>query len=194
MIAEGRYGAVAMALHWLTAAAVVGLIVIGWVMMDLPKGASLKFVLFQWHKSIGITVLLLTLLRLAWRLAHRPPPPPAGLTDWERRGSQAAHFALYVLLLVLPLGGWAAVSASPLNIPTILYGVVPWPHLPVPDLLSNREQLAELLEDCHGLGGNLMAWLAGLHVLAALWHHFYRKDEVLLRMTPRSIPLGRRCG
>lgn len=192
MTGEGRYGAVAMALHWLTAAAVAGLIAIGWVMTDLPKESSLKFTLFQWHKSVGITVLLLTLLRLAWRLLHRPPPPPAGLTDWERRGAAAAHIALYALLLVLPLSGWAAVSASPLNIPTLLYGVVPWPHLPVPDLMASRDALAELLEDSHGFGGNIMAWLAGLHVLAALWHHFYRKDEVLLRMVPRFLPLIRR--
>lgn len=186
-----RYSQVAITLHWLTALAVAGLVVVGLVMTDLPKGSSLKFTLFQWHKSVGIAVLLLTLLRLAWRLAHQPPPP-VGLTPWESRGSAIVHAILYGLLLALPLLGWAAVSASPLNIPTVLFGVVPWPHLPGFADLPDRKAVADLLEDIHSGGAFVMMAVAGLHVLAALWHHFYRKDEVLLRMIPRFGSLERR--
>ena len=186
-----RYGPVAIALHWLTALAVAGLMVVGEVMTGLAKGSSLKFTLYQWHKSVGITVLLLTLLRLGWRLAHRPPPP-TGLASWERQGAAVVHAVLYGLLLALPLLGWAAVSASPLNIPTVLFGVVPWPHLPGFAALVDRAALAEVLEDVHSDGASIMMLVACLHILAALWHHFYRKDEVLLRMTPRFVLLERR--
>lgn len=189
MADETRYGAVAIALHWLTALAVGGLLVVGQVMTSLPKGSPAVPPLFQYHKSVGISVLLLTLLRLAWRLAHRPPPLPTDLADWERRGANIVHWALYALLLALPLSGWAAVSASPLNIPTVLFGVVPWPHLPILAELPDKKPVAEFLGDLHGAGGTLMLLLAGLHTTAALWHQFYRKDAILTRMAPR---FGRR--
>ncbi|HIJ38250.1 MAG TPA: cytochrome b [Rhodospirillaceae bacterium] len=187
-----RYGTVAITLHWLTALAVAGLLVVGHVMTDLPNGASLKFVLYQWHKSVGITVLGLTLLRLAWRLVHRPPPLPDEVAWWERKASALAHLALYAFLLGMPLSGWALVSASPLNFPTILFGVLPWPHIPMLAALSDKEPVAALFKTGHDLAGNLLTALVLFHAAAALWHHLYRKDEILLRMLPRFIPLSRR--
>ena len=87
-----------------------------------------------------------------------------GLTAWERRGSAVVHAALYGLLLVLPLLGWAAVSASPLNIPTVLFGAIPWPHLPGFAGLADRGAVAEVLEDVHGDGAFVMMLVAGLHI------------------------------
>jgi cytochrome b561 len=174
-----RYSAVAIALHWLIAAAVIALVLMGLVMTGLPdKDLALKFSLYQWHKSVGVTVLLLSLARLAWRLGHRPPPLPAAMRPWERLAARATHVGFYILIIAIPLFGWAMVSASPYNIPTVLYGVVTWPHLPVP------KAAFEAFKEGH----ELLAWgavaLLALHVAAALKHHYILRDDVLARMLP----------
>ncbi len=113
----------------------LALIVIGLSMTHLGFAPMTKFKLYQLHKSIGVTILLLALCRLGWRLTHRPPPLP-DMPPLQRFAAEAGHVLLYALMLALPLTGWALVSASPLNLPTVLYGVIPWPHLPVPDDLE----------------------------------------------------------
>ena len=187
-----RYHGVAIALHWLTALAVLCLFVIGLVMTDLPRGASLKFTLYQLHKSVGITVLLLTVVRFGWRLTHRPPALPDHIRNWERRASEAMHAALYVFLFGLPMLGWATVSASPYNLPTILYGVVPWPHLPVLSTLANKAAAEELLGDLHSSGAWVMLAFLALHAGAAIRHHLILHDDILLRMLPRALHFSRR--
>ena len=94
----------------------------------LPKIRVIQ--LFQLHKSIGVVILLLAVARLAWRLVRPAPPLPGALPALEHKAAQAGHAALYVLMLALPLTGWAMVSTSPLNIPTVLFGVISWPHIP----------------------------------------------------------------
>ncbi len=108
-----RYNSVAQLLHWLTALAIIALLAIGWIMTDLPSGSA-KFSLFQLHKSIGITVLLFTLVRLAWRLTHTAPPLPAGMTALQKKLAGAVHAVFYLLMVGMPLSGWIMVSASPL--------------------------------------------------------------------------------
>ncbi len=185
MSEPARYDPVAQAFHWLTALAVIGLVAIGMVMTELPPGSSLQFRLFQWHKSVGITVLAVTLLRVAWRLAHRPPSLPAGMPGWEAMAARATHAVLYSLLLVLPLEGWAVVSASPLHIPTVLYGVLSWPDLPGLGALSGKPAIEAALKTLHDILGWSFAALLVLHVTAALRHHLILRDDVLRRMLPR---------
>ena len=187
MTATRRYDAVAMILHWLTAAAVLGLLVAGMTMTRLHPGSALQFTLYQLHKSVGITVLALTLARLGWRLAHRPPPLPETMPAWERLAAGATHLALYGLLLGLPLTGWAVVSASPFNIPTVLYGLLPWPHLPMLATLdpAGKHAAEAVLKQLHDAGAWTMAALLALHVGAALRHHFQLRDGVMARMLPR---------
>ena len=193
MTATNRYDSVALVLHWLTAAAVLGLLVAGMTMTRLQPGSALPFSLYQLHKSVGITVLALTLLRIGWRLAHRPPPLPESIPAWERRAAGAAHFALYALLLGLPLTGWAVVSASAFNIPTVLYGVLPWPHLPMLVGLGPADKHAAeaVLKQMHDAGAWTMIALLALHVGAALRHHFQLRDGVMARMLPRWRREGR---
>lgn len=180
------YDSVAKFLHWVIAAMILGLIVLGWVMNDLPRTDPLKFSLFQWHKSIGITVLLLSLFRLYWRMAHPVPPPPAG-PAWENKASKAVVVLFYILMVGVPLLGWAVVSASPLNIPTTLYGYIPWPHLPILPTLENKKEIGKLLGDAHGFLANSFLALLALHVGAALKHHFVARNDVLTRMSPKFM-------
>src|SRR6201999_4346461 len=98
--------------------------------MGQPADLAQKFKLFQLHKSLGITVLLLMVLRVLWRFIGRTPALPAWLSWYERAGAKAAHLSLYLLLFALPLTGWALVSSSALPIPTLLYQTIPWPHIP----------------------------------------------------------------
>lgn len=123
-----RYTTVAIVLHWLIAAAVIFQILLGWRMGWAPKNSALQFGLFQLHKSVGLTILMFSLARLAWRLFNRPPhiDQPA----WEAVAAKIVHVGFYVILLGLPLTGWMIVSTSPTNIPTLFWGAFVWPHLP----------------------------------------------------------------
>ncbi|PKU24247.1 cytochrome b [Telmatospirillum siberiense] len=186
-----RYDGVAVFLHWLTAVAIIALLAMGLIMTDLPKGSALQFSMFQMHKSVGISVLVLTLLRLAWRLAHRPPALPDDMPAWEKAAAHAGHLVLYLLLLGLPFSGWALVSASPFNIPTVLFGVLAWPHLPILSTLADKKPVAEALEDLHSAAAWVLIALLVVHIGAALRHHFLLKDDVLRRMLPRFSPSSR---
>jgi cytochrome b561 len=176
---------VAIAFHWVIAFAILGQIGLGWTMSDLPNGMR-KFELFQLHKSVGLTILLLSLGRVAWRLTHRPPPYAEGVRGWQRRLATTVHVGFYVVMLALPLTGWALVSASPLNIPTELWGVVPWPHLPGLSTLpgEQKEAVSGVLSDTHAWLVRLTLALLALHVAGALKHQLLDRDGTLGRMLP----------
>ena len=183
-VSARRYSAVAILLHWVSALGVLVLIGLGLTMTHADLAPLRQFQLYQWHKSVGITVLALTALRVLWRLTHRPPTHPAGMPARERRAAGAAHALLYLLLIGLPLTGWAVVSLSPFNIPTVLYGLVPWPHLPLADLVPDPDAAEGLLKRVHALGAWFLAALLAVHVAAALRHHLLLRDDVLRRMLP----------
>jgi cytochrome b561 len=182
-IGPARYSAVAIALHWLIALGILALIGIGLAMTHLTLAPLTQFQLYQLHKSIGITVLLAVLLRILWRIFHRPPPLPA-LPRLEKAAAEGMHWLLYVLMVVLPVTGWALVSVSPFNLPTVLYGLVPWPHLPVLATLKDKAPVEAVMKLVHGKLGWLLLTLILLHVGAALRHHFVLRDGVLRRMLP----------
>jgi len=130
-------------------------------------------------------VLLAVALRLAWRLGHQPPALPPNMPSLERRAASAAHVLLYGLLFGLPLIGWALVSVSVLAIPTVLYGVVPWPHLPFLSTLPDKAPVEAAFKLAHAYGAYALIALVAGHAAAALRHHFIVRDDVLLRMLPR---------
>ncbi|MEM6491190.1 MAG: cytochrome b/b6 domain-containing protein, partial [Pseudomonadota bacterium] len=127
-MAKRRYDRVAMALHWIIAVTIIAMLALAYRMVELPFGDE-KFQQYQLHKSLGVTVLVATALRLAWRLLN-PPPPPLASGGFERFAAQAGHWAFYGLMIGIPITGWLMVSASPWNLPTIVWGVVDLPHLP----------------------------------------------------------------
>ena len=187
-----RYSAPAIALHWAIATLIVVNFVIGLRFDDL-KGLAL-FNLMQWHKSFGVTVLALTLARLALRVVRPPPPFPAHTPRWEKAAASLVHWGFYALMLGLPITGWIIVSASPTNIPTLLYKTIPWPHIGlVHDLpMAVRKRL----EDQTGAIHARLAWgaaaLLALHVGAALRHQLSTRDEVLWGMAPIPLLKSRR--
>ena len=179
-----RYDAVAIGLHWLIALGILALIAIGLTMTHMDLGPMAKFRLYQLHKSIGITMLFAMVLRVLWRLIRRPPPLPDAMPPLERTAAEGAHAALYAFLFFLPLTGWALVSASPFNIPTVLYGVIPWPHLPVLSTLEDKAPVEHVLKLVHGYAAWLLIALVLVHAGAALRHHFILRDGILRRMLP----------
>jgi len=183
---QSRYNAVAMSLHWLIAVLLITNIGIAWYFNTLPRAASIGPV--QLHKSIGITVLLLSVLRLAWRFISPPPPLPASVTGWERVAANTAYTLFYVVMIGMPLSGWAMSSASPLIhvFPITLYHLVPWPAIgPLTTLPhAQMKQAHDIFEATHGLLAKLAYVLIVLHVLAALRHQFIKRDEVVSRMIP----------
>ncbi|KQT89892.1 cytochrome B [Methylobacterium sp. Leaf469] len=183
-----RYTVVAILLHWTSAFCVLALIGIGLVMTHAGLAPMRQFQLYQWHKSVGITVLALTTLRLAWRAFHRPPRHPVGMPAPARRAAGAVHGLLYLLLVGLPLTGWAIVSLSPFQIPTVLYGLVPWPHLPLAAFLTDAAAAEEVAKRVHACWAWLLTALLALHVAAALRHHLILRDDSLRRMLPAGRP------
>ncbi len=180
-----RYSAVAIVLHWLIAALIFANIWYGWRMGQL-KGFA-QYELFQLHKSIGLTVLILSLLRLGWRLVDAPPPLPAHMTRLERGVAGATHWMLYGFMIVLPLTGWVIVSASPYNLPTVLFKTkVVWPHLGfIHNLpMATRKLIEDQVGDVHAwLAWSLLA-LAVMHIAAAIKHLVWDRDDVAARMLP----------
>lgn len=174
-----KYDAVAIALHWIMAIGVLALLAIGFAMTSglLPK--LTMFQLFQLHKSIGVLVLLLAVVRLGWRLTHPAPPLPDSMPAIERKAAGAGHILLYVAIFALPLSGWAYVSASPLKIPTVLFGVLPWPHL---GFLADRVDAAPGLKAAHDLGAFVLVVLLVGHVGAAIRHQL-KGEKIFQRMS-----------
>lgn len=171
-----RYGWVAQSFHWIIAALIVTQFTLGWMADDLPVGLH-KLALLARHKSIGMTVLMLAILRLIWRLMNRPPALPSGMTAVERVLARATHAAFYVLLFAMPLTGWLMSSAK--NFSVSWFGLFTWP-----DLIGKNEQAFELLRGTHDALSFVLFAIAVLHIIAALKHHFWNKDDVLLRMLP----------
>lgn len=184
-ISPARYSAAAITLHWVIAFLLLFQIGLGWALEDLPKGAA-QFAGYQFHKSVGIAILILSLGRLAVRLVKpRPAPVPAGRA--QAFLAAAVHALLYGVMIVGPLTGWIIVSTAKVRLQTMLFGTVPWPDLPV------GHALHEPAEVLHGLLGTLGVALIVLHVVGAVYHHVKRED-VIGRMLPRSITSHRAIG
>ena len=178
---QPRYTGFAMAMHWLLAMAILGLFGVGLYMADLPFSPT-RLKLYNWHKWAGIVFLALTVLRLVWRLTHRPPALPQSVTlampGWQMQAYHATHHLMYALFFVVPLLGWAYSSAA--GFPIVLFGAIP-----LPDFVGPDKALAELIKPWHGWAAWTLIGLAGLHIAAALKHHWIDRDGLMLRMMPQ---------
>jgi len=171
-----RYTTPAIGLHWLLALMIVASFSLGLYMTELPFSPTrLKY--YNWHKWAGITILVLSFVRLAWRLTHRPPADLV-MPAWQATAAHATHRLLYALFFIVPLLGWAYSSAA--GFPIVWFGV-----LPLPDFVPVDKALAEALKPWHGRCALLMAALVLLHVAGALKHQFVDRDGLIDRMRPR---------
>ena len=184
--ARVRFTAVAIALHWTIAALILTNIGLAWRFLSLEGMKALP--LIQVHKTIGMAVLTLTVLRLAWRLTNPPPAYPADMKRWEKAAAHATHWGFYGFMLLTPLTGWMASSASTMGFPIHMIGDVNWPFVPFIHNrpMPERKLLMEPLSEAHRLMTYLGYALIFVHVGAALKHQFVARDTVLWRMLPLS--------
>lgn len=174
-----RWGPVSQALHWTIALLVLVMAGIGLSLDELPRSPK-WFWVYDLHKSIGLLVLALVVVRLAWRLYAGAPPPVPGLPRIQRIAAGATHWLLYALIVAMPLSGWLYDSASGLR-PLRWFG-----QFAVPKLVAPDEALAGELHDIHETLFTILVAVVLLHVAAAVWHHVFRGDATLARMLPRG--------
>jgi len=180
-----RYTSVAIALHWIIALALIWQLTLGFSLEGAPRAAKGAFV--ELHKSLGITILLLSLVRLAWRLTHKPPPLPADMKGWKKLLAKATHVGFYLIMIGAPLGGWAMSSASTRAGELKVWGA-PWPLLPLP----KSDALAGALFTGHMLAGFIAVGLIALHVGGVVKHMVFDGNDVLWKMVPGAPkPPGR---
>lgn len=173
-----RYGVVARCLHWGLAVALMGVFALGVYMHELPFSPQ-RLKLYSWHKWAGVTILVLSGVRLLWRFAKGVPPLPAAMLrampGWQRVAHHLTHGLLYGLFFAVPLSGWAYSSAA--GFPVVWFGV-----LPLPDWVPVDPDLARTLKEIHEWLNWSLAGFVGLHVAAALKHHWIDRDGLLARM------------
>jgi cytochrome b561 len=176
------WGSIAKAFHWITAIFIIIMLVIGIAMTRLLESElSLKFVVYQLHKSFGFVILIFSAMRLLWRLfAQETPRAPSELPQYQRWLGQAVHLLLYSLLFAMPITGLIAASASPLNVPTVIFGL-----FTLPRIVGPSAEISAIFQTAHAwLAWTLVATLV-LHFVGAVWHHFVLSDDTLRRMMPR---------
>jgi cytochrome b561 len=184
--ARSRYSTVAIALHWAIALLIIANIIIGLthdIFFDSsdPRMKAIGYSIMALHQAAGILVIVLTLLRVVWRMVNPPPPLPAHMTAFERVLAKATHLGFYALMLLLPLTGWAMVSASAKRVPIGFFGLFDVPFLPV-----GQRDIGHFFHESHELLGYGAIVLIAMHVAAALKHHYFDRDDVLMRMMPRG--------
>jgi cytochrome b561 len=175
----GRWGGVTRLLHWGMALMIAGQVALGWYMTDLPRGVP-KLKLYALHKSFGLTLLALAVLRLLWRLAERRPEPPS-MPAWQARAATLTHVVLYALLLAIPLSGWLfnSVAGFPLQ----------WFQLVnLPALAASNPALKDVARELHENGVTILLVVLALHAGGALKHHFWDRNRTLASMTPGLRP------
>jgi cytochrome b561 len=173
-----RYTATAIALHWLIAVLLLGQFAFGLMLGDIPRGTPERGVYVNLHKSTGILIGLLILLRIAWRLTHAPPPLPATMPAWQRHLARFSHAALYLCMLMLPLSGYLASNFSK-------HGIKFFNLVRLPPWGPDDRALYAFFNGTHHITALVLALFVGLHVLAVAKHMVFDHDGLLWRMWPR---------
>ena len=180
---HSRYSSVAIALHWIIGLIIIANLIGGLTLdyfLDSPDPAmkQLGFTIIGLHKSFGLTVILLTLARIGWRIANPPPPLPAHMTRAEITLSKVSHYGFYVMMLAMPLSGWAMTSTGKVQYPLLYFGLFEVPKLPLP------KSLGGLFHESHEIIGYLVIATLALHIAAVIKHHYFDRDNIWARMSP----------
>jgi len=179
-ISARGYDRVAVALHWLVAAGVFTMIGLGWYMTEIPKGTPQRAFFFNLHKSIGVTLALIVLLRVFWRWKHKPPALPAGTASWVVSASKLSHGLLYALLVLMPAVGFIASNFSK-------YGVTYFGLFKIGPFFPENKALYELFQGIHHAASEVLVIVICIHIAGALKHLLIDKDGVFFRMLPRRL-------
>ncbi|MGQ0577881.1 MAG: cytochrome b [Betaproteobacteria bacterium] len=174
-----RYSTPAIALHWIIAILVLAMIGLGWYMTDIPRGTPERTFFYNLHKSIGVTVAVLVLIRLWWRLRNPPPPLPSSVPAWQVQASKLSHALLYLCLVLMPLSGFSASQFTK-------FGVTYFGLFKIPPMGREDKLIYDFLQGIHGVTATLLITLVLIHVAAALKHLLVDRDGVFLRMLPRK--------
>jgi cytochrome b561 len=170
------YSGTAKVLHWTVVALLIAQFIVAWTMPEIRRDTKPE-TMINLHLSFGVVILFVAVIRLVWRATHAEPPPQDGLPPWQLQSARAVHWLLYGLLFVVPILGW--INASWRGFPVVMFG------LELPKLVATRASGLRWTGDVHGLLANyLLLALVALHVAAALYHYFIRRDGVLQRMLP----------
>jgi cytochrome b561 len=182
--AAERYTGPAIVLHWIIAILMIINVALVLSVDALPEDWTRPMI--DAHKSFGITVLGLAIMRLLWRFGHRPPPLPATYANWEKIASHLGHLGLYVLIFALPLSGWMHDSAwkDADSHPLRLFNLIPWPRFGfITSMAADaKEQFHSLAGEVHETLGTILYILLAAHILGALKHQFMDKEPELQRM------------
>lgn len=178
-IDRSRWGGASISLHWLSLLVVLSAGVIGLLMDQLPRGVT-KLQVYALHKSLGLTVIALTVIRLLWRLASKPPTPLGGTPAWQEGIARLTHAGLYLLLLLVPFSGWWYNSTSGFALQ--YFGL-----FNVPALVATDLGLKHQAKDIHQLLFYVLCGLVAVHAAAALVHHYIWRDRTLVRMLPGRL-------
>jgi cytochrome b561 len=178
-----HYTTTAIALHWLIALLLLGQFAFGLMLEDIPRGTPERGLYVNLHKSSGIVIGLLIVLRIAWRLSHRPPPLPAAMPAWQRLAARFSHAALYLCMLALPLSGYLASNFSK-------HGIKFFNIVRLPPWGPDDKTLYAFFNSTHHVAALLLALFVGVHVLAVVKHMLIDHDGLLWRMWPRRTERG----
>lgn len=184
---QNRYDNIAIALHWIIALAIIFQLASGFWMVDairMPESQKIAYGVYQYHKSFGLIVLTLSLFRLYWRFFHKPPALPQHMAKWEIIAAHASHAALYFFMIAIPLAGWALVSTSSFGLPTMIFGLLEWPHISFLTDLANKNELNKFFSISHKYMATGLFFLLILHILAAIKHQILDKDNLFKRILP----------
>ncbi len=173
---QNAWGWPAITMHWVVAALILATFGLGLWMGEVPARADRPFY-YAIHASLGITLLVILVVRIAWALLNSTPAAPHGTPPWQQSAARLAHLGLYALTLAAVLFGWALAGVQETPIVPMAFGVMPMPS-PLP--LTHAAE--DFLEEAHELAAYALIALAGVHMLAALWHHYIMRDDTLRRM------------
>jgi cytochrome b561 len=182
-----KYTKTAIILHWLIALAIILQLSFGLWMVEAIKvdqTRNIAYEVYQYHKSFGIIILILSLIRVIYRFFYKAPDLPSSMNYFEIIASKISHYSLYFLMIAIPLMGWAMVSTSPYGLPTMIFGLFEWPHLSFLNKISNALELNRFFNNSHELLSYSMIILLLIHIAAVVKHHFINKDGLIKRMLP----------